>query len=324
MRVFVTGGTGFVGSHAVEALLAANHEVIALVRPTSNTSHLEELGVTLATGHLGDAAGFRDALEGADAVVHIAGLVAAAKPDLMYQANAVGTRDLVDVAADTCPGVPFLYVSSVAAQGPSEGPHPRDADEPPAPVSHYGHTKLEGEGAVLGHRDRLQVMILRPPPVYGPRDTDIFQVFALARRGLAPILGGGDRYLSIVHAQDLADAIVACIEAPRTGAIYPIDDGHVYTWTDLGQTIADAMGRSARTLCVPPFAFRTAAVASELFGKLRGKPPTFDRDKFLEMNQRSWVCGNRALLEHTSWCPQFDLAAGAAHTAKWYEDEGWF
>lgn len=324
MKVFLTGGTGFVGSHVAEILTKAGHEVTALVRATSKTAHLESLGATLQEGALGKAEGFSEALSGVDAVVHVAGLVAARSPEVMREVNAGGTRDLVEVTARVCRrGIPFVYVSSVAAQGPSKGREPRPLTEAPSPVSHYGQTKLEGEEAVLSCGEALQVMILRPPPVYGPRDTDMFQVFQMARLGLGPVLGGGERWLSVIHAEDLARAVAACLENPGAAKIYPIDDGGRYTWEDLGRTIGEAMGKSVRTLRLPRGLFRGAAALSEAWGTLRGSPPTFDRDKYLEMVQPSWVCGNSELCGDTGWAPEYDLLSGARQTAAWYRENGW-
>lgn len=324
MKVFLTGGTGFVGSHVVEALLREGHEVVALVRKTSDTELLNQWGVKKVVGALGDARGLMDHLTEADAVVHVAGLVAASRPEVMYQANVEGTRDLVDRVAELGdPGKRFIYISSVAAQGPSRGREPRPVTEMPQPVSFYGRTKLEGEGAVLAHRDNMEVTILRPPPVYGPRDRDMFQVFAIANRRLSPVLGMGNRWLSIIHVDDVARAVVACVEAPGKGRVYPIDDGGVYTWRDLGEQVSEALEKSTLTVPLPAFLFAGAATISELGGRLLGSPPTFSRDKYREMIQSSWVCGHRGLHEDLGWEPSLDLREGACRTAQWYRENGW-
>jgi nucleoside-diphosphate-sugar epimerase len=324
MRVFLTGGTGFVGSHVADYFVEYGAQVVALVRPTSDIDHLSRLGVEMVEGALGDAAAFEEALSDVDAVVHVAGMTASSDRDLLYAVNVEGTRDLVDTVARVCEkDTRFIYISSVAAQGPSTGKLPRPNTQLPEPVSQYGRTKLGGEGAVLAHRDQLEVTILRPPVIYGPRDVDVYQIFSLANRRLAPIMGGGDRWLSIIHVEDVARAIGACLGAPGDGEVYPIDDGSAYTWRELGELVAQAVGKKAIAIPVPKAFFAGAAVLSEVGGRLRGVAPTFDRDKYAEMVQRSWVCGHQSIGEDLDWEPKWDLAGGAKQTAQWYREQGW-
>ena len=324
MRVFLTGGTGFVGSHAAEALLEADHDVVALVRQSSDVEHLDSLGVQMVVGALGEGRKLAPVLQEVDAVVHIAGLTGGADPRLLYRVNAQGTRDLVDsVAKYGAPGTRFVYLSSVSAQGPSRGARPRDAERPVRPVSHYGHSKLDGEGAVLAHREELAVTILRPPVVYGPRDRDMYEVFALANRRLTPVLSGEKRGLSIIHGEDVASAVVACLQAPGNGEAYPVDDGCCYTWRQLGELTAQAVGKKALTLPVPKWAMAGAAWCSEVGGDYLNMTATFTRDKYREMVQPSWVCGHEAIRRDLGWEPKWTFRQGARQTVKWYRDQGW-
>ena len=324
MRVFLTGGTGFVGSYVADQLVAKGHDVVALVRETSDTAHLMELGVELVVGALGAAEDFGVALEEAQAVIHVAGMTTARDRRRLYDVNVVGTRDLVDRCAERLPsGARFIYISSVSAQGPSKGRGPRARDKKPRPVSAYGDTKLEGEGAVLAHRDHLAVTILRPPPVYGPRDRDMYEVFRLANRRITPILGGPRRWLSVIHGEDLGRAVVACLQAPGQGEIYPVDDGHVYTWEDLVGAIADGVGKRALKPRLPKAVFACAAAISEVGGGVLNMTATFTQDKYVEMIQESWVCGNEAICADLGWSPRWNLADGARQTAQWYRAQGW-
>ena len=327
MRVFLTGGTGFVGSHVAEVLKKGGHEVVALVRGSSDVAFLEKLGVKRVEGALGDLKALGEEIGVCDAVVHVVGLLSAHQQEKMFEVNVEGTRELAEVAARVCgKGTPFVYISSVAAQGPSEGARPREPGQEEAPVSLYGKSKLGGEAAALTAKEDLKVVILRPPPVYGPRDRDMYQVFQLANLGLAPVLGKGERHLSVIHAEDVAGAVLCCLEGGeklRSGAIYPIDDGEVYTWRELGAEIAAGMGKKALTVPVPAFLFSAAARLSEAGGKIRGKAPTFDRDKYREMIQPSWVCGNEAICRELGFEPKWKLREGSAATARWYRAEGW-
>lgn len=323
MKVFLTGGTGFIGSHVAEQLVKAGHQVQALVRQSSDTEHLQLLGVEFVQGALGSAREFKEHLRQCDAVIHVAGVLASTRPELMYQINAEGTRDLVDQVAEFAkPGTPFVYISSVAAQGPSQGAAARDVGALPRPVSYYGRTKLDGEGAALAQRDQLAVSILRPPPVYGPRDRDMFQVFAMANKRLTPVMGRGERLLSIIHGEDVARAAVMCAEQGARG-IYAVDDGHCYTWREMVGTIARGVGRRSLTVPVPQVIFAGAAAVSEIYGRLSKTAPVFDRDKYLEMIQDSWVCGYAEIQRDLGWEPKWGLLEGARQTAAWYRAQGW-
>ena len=324
MKIFLTGGTGFVGSHVVEKLLDDGHEVVALVRATSDTEHLSTLDVEMVEGSLGEATALRPALDGVDAVIHVAGITGAPSKEVLYSVNTVGTRDLVDVVAEVAPaGTRFVYISSVSAQGPSTGETPRPAHRAPEPVSHYGRSKLDGEGAVLAHRDHLDVTIVRPPVVYGPRDRDMFEVFQLASRRLSPLIGGEQRWLSVIHGEDAARAVVACLKAPGEGEIYTIDDGNCYTWRDLGDLIAEAVGKRTVTVALPKWIFAGAATVAEFGGGLLNTTATFNRDKYREMVQSSWVCGYEKIRHDLDWAPKWELGAGARQTVQWYRQEGW-
>lgn len=324
MKVFVTGGTGFVGSHVVTKLLDEGHDVVALVRETSDTSYLEQLGVDMVVGALGRAVELEQTLSQVDAVVHVAGMTSAIDAQRMYRVNAGGTRDLVDRVADFGgEGTRFIYISSVSAQGPTKAEAEGLEATIPQPVSHYGRSKLDGEGAVLAHRDDLKVTIVRPPVIYGPRDRDMFEVFQLADRRLSPILGGEERWLSVVHGEDVARAVSACLEAPGGGEVYCIDDGRRYTWRQLGEQIARAVGKRAVTIPLPRWIFAGAATIAEVGGSVLDVTATFNRDKYVEMIQPSWVCGHDEIRRDLGWEPKWDLAAGARQTATWYREQGW-
>ncbi len=324
MDVFLTGGTGFVGSHIAEQLVDEGHRVVAMVRATSDTEHLEELDVELVESDLQNVHRLTEPLSDVDAVIHVAGLTGAPSAETLYEVNADGTRRLVDRVAEVGgENTRFIYISSVSAQGPSNGKEPRKTELTPSPVSHYGRSKLDGEGAVLAHRDQLAVTIVRPPVVYGPRDRDMFEVFQFADRRLAPIIGGRQRWLSVIHGEDVASAVIACLDAPGDGEVYPIDDGGAYTWEQLGDLIADAVGKSALTIPIPRWLMASAATIAEVGGNVLDVTATFNRDKYREMCQPGWVCGYERIQRDLGWEPEWTLGDGARQTARWYRDNGW-
>ena len=162
MKVLVTGATGFLGSHVIEILREAGHDARALVRRTSDTRHLDALGVEKVVASLETGDGLDEAMEGVDAVVHSAGLVKARSPAEFHEVNATGTAHLVEAARRAGGMKRFVYISSLEAHGPSPDGKPRPASAEPRPVTHYGRSKLAGEDHVRAAAEDLPVTVLRP------------------------------------------------------------------------------------------------------------------------------------------------------------------
>ncbi len=204
MNALVTGATGFVGGHVVEALLARGVRVTALVRSPAKAAGLERRGVRLVPGDLHDHDALRRACEGQDVIQHVAGVIAAGNEAAYLRSNRDGTANLLRAAEDT--GRPrFVLMSSGAAAGPSRPGIPRTSADPPSPVTAYGRSKLAGETVVRS--SPLPWVILRPPTVYGPGDRDnLIKIFRLVRFGIAPVFGDGSQELSAIYAPDLGEA----------------------------------------------------------------------------------------------------------------------
>jgi len=326
MKVLVTGATGFLGSHIAEELVHAGHDVRALVRKTSDTRFLRELGVELALGAVdGDEADLARAVRGVDAIVHAAGIVKARRFAEFHDVNAGGTRNLVGVARAHAPELRrFVYVSSLAAHGPSPDGRARPTDSEPRPQTHYGKSKLGGERFVLDAARDLPVTILRPPVIYGPRDTETLMLFQTASLRVFPLFGDGGYRFSVVFARDCARAVHdILIKDHPSGRIYTVDDGAQYSWAEMRTIVERALGVRALAVRVPVPVYQAAALGVELFARLSGKPAILTRDKVTDMRQRYNVCSSDAIGSELGWHHRVRLDEGARLTVDWYREHGW-
>ncbi|HEV3050780.1 MAG TPA: NAD-dependent epimerase/dehydratase family protein [Longimicrobium sp.] len=314
----ITGATGFVGGHLVRRLAAAGWHVRALVRATSDTRVLDEVGAERVHGDLGATDAIREGADGADTVFHLAALTIAKGEEPFQRANAQGTRNVVQgVLAATRRPRRLVYLSSYAACGPARHGRPRGTDETPEPLTAYGRTKLLGESAVRqAERDGLEAVILRAPPVYGPGDQALLPYFRLVKRRLAPAPAGGLR-THMVFVEDLAAALARAADAPP--GTYAVAEPVEHPWNAVTSHIAAALGTRPVRVPLPPALVRGVGTVAGWFGGIG----VFNREKAEEMLAPAWLCdlqGLDALLPPGTATP---LAQGIARTARWYQEHGW-
>ena len=321
MKVLVTGASGFLGSHIGEQLAGAGHQVRLLLRPTSSRRFLSAFPYEEAPGDVTDPASLPPAVEGVDAVVHAAGLVKARNEAEFHSVNTQGTQNLLLAVKAAAPHLQrFVYISSLAAHGPSPDGAPRPVDAPPRPLTAYGRTKLAGENITRASSAGARSVIFRMPVIYGPRDAALLPFFRLARLRVAPLLLGGRNRISIVYVDDAARAVAAAAtaEAAVAGKTYTPEDGAVYSWRDLLAAIEQAVGSRALRLSAPRWAFSLAALGSEAFGFVARRAVPLTREKVREMAQSHWVCSHETLCADLGWTPRVQVAEGAQLTAAWY------
>lgn len=326
MRIFITGASGFLGSHVAEAAAAAGHTPVALVRKRSNVDFLKTIrGIEFAHGSIEDLESLKAGMKGVDAVVHAAGLVKAKTPDEFMEVNAGGTKNALEAAKAVAPGLKrFVYVSSLAAVGPSPDGRPIDPSTR-NPLTHYGRSKRAGEDHVDEEQGRLPVITLRPPMIYGPRDRESFAFFQSVSRRFLPYLGAGTNTMSVIYGADAAAACLAAIASDvPSGNKYFMDDGKIYVWKDMLKDIEAAIGKPALVRFSIPFgAVKIAAVASEMMGKVTGEAVMLTRDKLKELSADHWVCDSMDTRRDLHWTPQVDWAKGTRLSAIWYKENGW-
>jgi dihydroflavonol-4-reductase len=326
MKVLVTGGTGFIGSHMVELLLRKGHDVVCLVRDESSLKHLQGLTVpTVRSDRL------KEALTGTapvDVVIHMAGATRGLDYQSYRTVNVILTELLLELCAarqETNPLTRFVLVSSQAAAGPcgADGLPVTEAD-PESPVSLYGRSKLEAEQVATSFSGCVPLTIVRPPTVFGPRDRDVLGVFQYARYHLAPCLAGPDRLVSIVYVEDLVDGILAAATSSQAiGETYFLANPEPVVWREFGLTVARVMGYRAVSVPIPLAAMKLASLAGDMVGQVSGSAKLFRSEKLEEMKQIAWICSPDKAWRELKWRAGTALEDAVAKTADWYMKHGW-
>ena len=325
MKALVTGGTGFIGSHLVEALLQRGIQVRCLLRKTSDLKWLKGLRIEVTVGDCSDKTSLKEAVRGVDQVFHNAGVTKAVHEKTYFEVNAFGTENLIHACLENNPHIQkFIYLSSQAAAGPCRNGNKKRESDLCEPVSAYGQSKRMGEEIALAHAYKIPLLILRPCAVYGPRERDIYTFFKLLSKGINLCLSGEDQHISLCYVEDIIQAILLSAQSQEcSGEIFFLSDGQDYRMEEIGETFAQAMGIKAYCLRVPKWAIIGMASFSEYLSKLSGKPPLLNKGKVEEMIQRNWVCDITKARTILGFEPHIPLAQGAKLTFEWYKKENW-
>lgn len=324
MKIFLTGATGFLGSHVVDALREKGHELKALVRPTSSLRRLKEQGVELVPGQIPQSASLSEALSGIDAVVHLAGLIKSLRKEDFFKVNTEGTAYLAEQILRASPRPRLLiHISTVVAVNPRQGEdYCLSAERGPA-LSYYGESKRQAELALTVLKDKVQTIILRPPVLYGPRDGEFLPLFRMIGRGLAPMYRGGENQLSVCYGPDTARAVADLLELSSTkDGVYCLDDGEIHSWRSLAAAIARVMGKNPLFLPLRDPMMYSAALVNQVWAQLRRRPDIFTLNKMREMRQARWVCGYSKLQSDIGWKPHTSVETGMDKTYQYYRKEG--
>jgi len=300
MRLAITGGTGFVGSHLIDTAVAAGHHAVALTR----REQLPRDGVTWVGGDLHDRSALERLVDDTEAVIHVAGVITGQNASVFEKANVEGT--LTMLAAATAGGVRrFVDVSSLAAREPK--------------LSLYGASKAGAEELV--HSSGLDWTIVRPPAVYGPGDKETLELFRMAKLGLMLMPPKGR--VSVIHVHDLCRLLLALAEpqAPSNMLIEP-DDGKTGGWThrEFARALGNAVGTKPAIVSSPGIILRLAARADQLFRRQRAKL-TVDRAAYF--SHRNWVVEPKRAAPADVWNPEIETLKGLKDTADWYREQGW-
>jgi nucleoside-diphosphate-sugar epimerase len=269
MRVFLTGGTGLVGSHSAARFVQDGHEVVALCRAGADVAFLEGLGCALMEGDLrDDPAVLAPRMEGCTHLVHAAALVYSGRDwASVHAVNTQGTRNAILAAAEGGVGH-VVHVSSVAVYGGAIGPIDEETpvDSELSARNYYGRSKrdAEGEARSLEEDREIPVTILRPASVYGERDRLLsLRIARMVRQPVAFLLGGGQNTVPAVYAGNVAEAVLLACEAGRGGTTYDVGMDYPLTQRGLVGGIAKGMGLSPKLVSVPGVLARGGAAVLE-------------------------------------------------------------
>jgi len=326
MRIFLTGASGFVGSHVLDSLLDAGHEVAVLLRRTSNTRfisrHLAQVSVHY--GSLGDQKVLKTAMTGCDAAVHCAGLIKALDATEFFRVNQSGTRCVVLAANASRDSLRHLiYISSLAVSGPGVPGRPAEEDPEPRPVTVYGESKRLGE-IEIRQGSRVPWTILRPAAVYGPRDQEFLPVFQNIKRRFMPLLSGAKRRLNMIYGPDVAAAVLCSLAADQAaGKTYHLAAQPPCTDEEFMEEIARSLDVRPFRVRIPRAGLYLACAIQEFKSTLTGRPSLLCRQKMPELLAPGWVCDTDKILRELGFAAPTSLKEGVARTAKWYQREGW-
>ena len=303
--VALTGATGFVGPHLVAALARRGWKIRLLVRRWSPLPSLAGVEAELVLGDVSDEAALRRLVDGADTVIHAAGLIKARRSSDFRTVNRDGTALVSALAPTAC----FVLLSSLAAREPLLSP--------------YGASKRAAEEAVAGRSGPW--LAVRAPAVYGPGDRETLAYFRAVARGFAPRPNLPDARLSLIHVADLAEALALAVERPPPASVCEIDDGREggYGYPDMQAAAEAALGRTARTLAIPRIAMEGVALVNRASHALGGPVQILTPGKVKEIFHSDWAVHDRRLAAAIGFAARYDLASGFGDTILWYRRQGW-
>ena len=320
MKALVTGSTGFIGSHLVEALIKKGTKVYCLIRKTSNLKWIKDLDVELVNGSYWDKKSLVQAVKDMDYVYHVGAALDALKWETYYKANVEATVKLLEACAEANPGLKkFIFVSSIAAAGPANDKKPLKESDPCHPVSLYGKSKLQAEEAAAGFFDKLPIVIIRPTNILGTRQKQLNTTVQLVKKRIVPLLGDGQKQTTICFVQDLVRALMAAAENESVrGKTFFVADSEAYSWREMVEFIAKALGLSF-VIKIPYPLLITIAVLFETVAKITGISPLITGKYIRSARKNYWLHDTSSIKKELGFSTEIKFEEGMKDIIKWYK-----
>lgn len=320
-KALITGSTGFIGSHLVKSLLALNWDVTCLIRPKSRTKILSGLPVRFTEGDVDNILSLEKAVQGQDYVFHVAARIRSTHPDIYDRANHQFTKNLGLATLNSNPNLKrFVYISSIAASGPSPPGICSDETQICSPTSRYGKSKLLGEEALYLIWDRLPVTIIRPPSVYGPRQMETELLIKLISKKIVPLLSDKSGSASLIYVQDLIEGIIQATLSPQTiGQIFYLTDGVNHSWKDIILSIKDHVLGTGLFLPLPEKVIYLFAWIIDILKSTGFISIHFGRRIWQTMIYTPWFFSSSKAQKVFGFKPRHSLRAGLKETVLYYK-----
>jgi len=326
-KVLITGASGFIGFHLIEAALRGGLTVHAAIRAGSDISHLKRYDVGFIELDYTDQEALTKQLaaNGYTYIIHAAGVTRAGSQQDYDTVNAGYALNLARAAMAGLGDQlgKFVFLSSLAAMGPLNNPDVLITEEStPAPVTAYGRSKLLAEQQ-LQALPSLPLVVLRPTAVYGPRERDIFIMIRSISRGIEAYIGRREQQLSFVYVKDLASVTINALFTGLSNATFNISDGKSYDQYQLANFSRQILHRKTLRLHVPYGMIHALALGMERWYGWRGKTPVLNREKLQELTAVNWQCSIEKARKQLGFNPQYSLEQGLRETLQWYHQNKW-
>ncbi|MEN8192685.1 MAG: NAD-dependent epimerase/dehydratase family protein [Bacteroidota bacterium] len=321
----VTGANGFVGSHLVDYLIDKGDEVHCLVRKSSNLRWLEGKNVVIHDSGLFDIEGLKKVLTNIDYLYHVAGVVKAKNEEGYFKGNVKATENLLNTVLETSPEIKrVLIVSSLTACGPSLNGNICNEKSQRHPITTYGKSKAAQEELAEKYMDKLPITIVRPPAIFGERDTEIYLFFKTYMKGLMSLIGFNKKDLSLIYVKDLVQGIyLAATKDMSKGETYFISSKELYTWPQIGKILQKVTNKKAVTLRLPHFLVYGVAAIAQLLAMPLSTAATFNLEKARDFVQESWTCDINKAEKDLGFKENYTLEEAMKRTIDWYREKKW-
>ncbi len=323
-KVLITGASGFLGYHIINAAVENGYDVYAAIRKSSNVKHLEHLGIQYVMPEYNNAEALEKLFEeyGFDYVIHAAGTTKAnsdAEYDLI---NNIYTLNLANAAAKNKNVKRFVFISSLASIGPSNNAGENITENTLRnPVTAYGKSKLNAENNLK--KVDIASTVFRPTAIYGPREKDIFIVTKTLSKGIDAYIGKKEQQLSFVYGADMGEIAVRALKQTGANTDYNITDGKSYSRYAYADIIKGLLNKKAVRFHLPLPVMRAVLFIVEKISKAMNKVPTISIEKLNELTAVNWVCDISKAKNELGFEPKFDLEKGLKASVDWYKENKW-